>query len=561
MLREGNGPQGSETVAVVRLATVLPSTTSACGRHPSRMARSPSCRPTAAGRACLVNASVVTLASAQPRAEAVAVAGSRILAVGSEAEVRAAAGPQAAVLDCGKGTVLPGFIDAHIHLLALARSLSSVDLSPARVGSIDELGAALRRRRDATPARTWIRGHGYDEFHLRERRHPTRRDLDRAVSDRPVRVRHRTRHASVLNSVALAFVADRLPELLHAEGVERESASQEPTGVFYDLDAALASVLPRCGAGEVRRDLARASTLLAAAGVTAVDDASPSTGADEMRLIRAAAADGLVHQRVRPLWGVERHGLPTDATITGVKFMLRDDGRASSDFQRALVAAHERGLQVAVHAVEGPAIAVALAAFEVALAQAPRAHRHRIEHCALCPPPLADRIARLGLGVVAQPAFLRYMGDRYAAEVPRDEQGWLYPLRTLAARGIPVAGSSDAPVGPLAPVVGIAGAVGRRTASGQILVPDQALPLEDALGLYTTGAAYMTLADDTAGRIVPDRPADLVCLDADVTRVPVEELDAIGVRWVVIDGRVVDPADGAPEAMSLTRHATSQTRP
>lgn len=509
---------------------------------------------------CLVNAAVVTLDPMRPRAEAVAIAGTRILAVGSEAQVRAVAGPGAAVLDCGKGAVLPGFIDSHLHLLALARSLSSVDLSPGRVSSIAELCAALRQRRETVPQTTWIRGHGYDEFYLRERRHPTRWDLDLAVPDCGVRVRHRTRHASVLNSVALAHVATRLPDLLGAEGVERDPSSGEPTGMLYDLDAELAPVLPRPEPGELRADLARASALLLAAGVTTIDDASSSTGADEVRFIREAVSDGLVHQRVRLLWGVERHGLPTDPTITAVKFMVRDDGEAPPDFQRTLAEAHARGLQIAVHAVEGPAITMALAAFEAALAAQPRRHRHRIEHCSLCPPPLADRIAQLGLGVVAQPAFVRYMGDRYAALVPPSEQHWLYPLRSLAVRGIPIAGSSDAPVGPMAPLAGIAAAVGRRTASGRTLVPSETLPVDRALSLYTAGAAYMVCADDASGRLLPGRRADLVCLDTDVTCVPAESLDAIGVRWVLIDGRVSVAGESVAEATEVTNHATIQSR-
>ena len=492
---------------------------------------------------CLVNAAVFTGDRGQPQAQAVAIDGSRITAVGTEAEARAASGPGAKVIDCGGGTVTPGFIDAHVHLLALARSLSCVDLSPGRVDSIGTLCAAVRAAANTSPAGTWIRGHGYDEFYLRERRHPTRRDLDESVPEHPVRLRHRTRHASVLNSAALRYLSGTAPGLLRAPGVERDPVSGEVTGVVYDLDAALSLLLPKPEPREVRAGLARASDLLLAAGVTAVDDASPNTGAEEVRLVHEAMEERLVHQRVRCLWGMESHGFPDDASITAVKLTLSEDGSTAAHFSRALMAAHRHGLQVAVHAVEGPAIAVAVAAFEAALGRWPRSHRHRLEHCALCPPPLADRIAKLGLTVVAQPGFLHRAGDRYLAEVPASEQTWLYPLRSLFARGVPLAGSSDVPIGPVAPLVGVAAAVGRRTASGRLVNPQEAVPLDLALHLYGRGAAYATGADPTRGYVAKGLAADLAVFRENLSRVPVERLGETSVSLMVVDGELVSPAD------------------
>jgi hypothetical protein len=226
-----------------------------------------------------------------------------------------------------------------------------------------------------------------------------------------------------------------------------------------------------------------------------------------------------------------------------VKLLLSDDGEVPEDFAAMLAAAHRRGFQVAVHAVEGPALAAAVAAFEAALTSAPRAHRHRIEHCALCPPPLADRIAALGLTVVVQPAFLHHAGDRYATEVAESERGWLYPLKSLAARGIHLAGSSDAPVGPVTPLLGIGAAVARRSARGHTVVADEALAVEDALALYTRGAAWATCAEGERGMLAPGRPADLVVLGADPTRTAAELLPEIRVALVVIDGELMWPPD------------------
>jgi predicted amidohydrolase YtcJ len=491
---------------------------------------------------CLLNGNVVTDGPVQPRAQAVAIAGGRITSVGTNAEAKAAAGPGARVIDCAGGTVLPGFIDAHIHLLALARRASNVDLSPARVDSVaalcDEVGSAAAR----TPPGCWVRGSGYDEFYLRERRHPTRHDLDRVARGRPVRVRHRSRHASVLNSAALRIVAERDADLLGAAGVERDATGM-PTGVLYDLDAPLAAVVPRPGPVELRAGLAAASAELLAAGVTRVDDATPSTGPEELHVLRRAAADGILRQRLRVFWGAQQHGMPRDPTVSTVKLMLREGVGRDPDFEDMLEMAHRRGLQVAVHAVEGSAIAVAIAGFEAVLQRWPRPHRHRIEHCALCPVPLMDRMAELGIVVVSQPGFLQHVGDRYVADVPVAEQPWLYPLRALRARGVSLAGSSDAPVGPLAPLVGISAAVTRRSSRGTVVTVNEALPLDEALRLYGTGAAYATCAEGVCGRLAVGFAGDVIVLERDLSGVAAECLPDVSVSTVLIAGEAVLGAD------------------
>jgi predicted amidohydrolase YtcJ len=318
------------------------------------------------------------------------------------------------------------------------------------------------------------------------------------------------------------------------------------TGVLYDLDVGLGRLIPRPGLDEIRAGLAQASDRLLAAGITSVDDASVNSGADEVTMLRDAVEEGVVRQRVRCLWGLERHGFPHDPTINAVKLALDEEGGDAREFGRALEAAHRGGLQVAVHAVEGPAIAVAVEAFESTLSRWPRPHRHRVEHCALCPPPLAKRIAELGLAVVTQPGFVHYAGDRYLAEVPVSEQNWLYPLKSLGAEGVVVAGSSDAPVGPLAPLRGVAAAVCRRTAKGQLVAPDEAIKLEAALQLYGRGAAWATQADDGRGCLATGHVADLVVLRQDLTRVPVAELGGVPVAFAVIDGQMTVPRDLGP---------------
>ena len=147
-----------------------------------------------------VNANVLTLDPARPRAGAVALTGDRVAWVGRTRDLDGLSRRRTEIIDCGGRTVVPGLIDAHCHLLAYASSLLAVDCSPTSVASIAELKAAIGDRARSTPPGGWVRGSGYDELSLREGRRPTRRDLDEAAPDHAVKLSHRSGHACVLNT-------------------------------------------------------------------------------------------------------------------------------------------------------------------------------------------------------------------------------------------------------------------------------------------------------------------------------------------------------------------------
>ncbi|HEX3303572.1 MAG TPA: amidohydrolase family protein, partial [Thermomicrobiales bacterium] len=183
----------------------------------------------------LVNARVLTMAGDRV-AEAVAIADGRILAVGSDAEMRALSGPETVVEDLGGATVMPGLIDAHNHLLMTGQILQQVQLYDCR--SVDDILDRVRTAVEKAPPGTWILGRGWDESLLAERRHPTRHDLDRVAPDHPV-VIHRVWNRLVANSraIALAGVSRETPDppadQPYAGGFERD-ADGEPTGLFRD---------------------------------------------------------------------------------------------------------------------------------------------------------------------------------------------------------------------------------------------------------------------------------------------------------------------------------------
>ena len=151
------------------------------------------------------NADVITVDPKQPHAEFVAVKDDKILFVGSKEQVFDFTGPGTKVIDCGGKTLVPGFNDAHCHIFSFIRKLTSIDLSPPKVKSIDDIKTVIKEKADKTPPGEWITGTDYNEFYLAEKRHPTRWEIDEVAPNNPVILSHRSLHGCVLNSKALAL--------------------------------------------------------------------------------------------------------------------------------------------------------------------------------------------------------------------------------------------------------------------------------------------------------------------------------------------------------------------
>ena len=495
-----------------------------------------------------------------PRAQAVAVQGERILAVGSDGEIRRQArSSRAEAIDCRGQAVLPGFIDAHCHVLAYAASLLSVDCGPDAVSSIGDIQAAVRRQAGVTAAGRWIRAVGYSEADLAEGRHPTRRDLDLAAPDHPVRLIHRSGHAYVLNSLALRLCGIGMETAEPPGGyMERDAASGEPSGLLLEMNELVDRAVPPLSREELLQGVRLASRRFLAAGITSVVDASHTNGPPEWELLRRLRQEGHLLPRLTAMVGFEQReaaarwkeneGGDACLELGAVKIVIKELGEEIYPEEDALaemvVQAHAQGWQVAIHAVEERAVAAAAGALSRALAQLPRQnHRHRIEHCGVCPPALVERVAKAGVMVVTQPSFLYYNGDRYLRQVSPQRQPYLYPLRSLLGAGVRLAGGSDCPVVGPEVVAGLYGAVARRSKGGEEVGGEESISIEEALGLYTTGAAYASFAEGERGSIAPGGLADLVVLSGDPMACPPGELTALRSQMAIVGGRVAWRAD------------------
>jgi predicted amidohydrolase YtcJ len=505
----------------------------------------------------LFNANVITMDPAMPRASAVAVRDGLIVEVSPDGLISVSL-KDPMHIDCAGRTVLPGFIDAHCHIASYAESLITLDLSgKEEIASISDIQARLRDLASETPPGAWLRGKRYNEFHLAEKRHPTRWDLDAAAPFHPVKLTHRSGHAHVLNSLGLKLTGITAETGDPPDGlIERDLKTGEPNGLLFGMAGYLSQRIPPMAEEDIERGLALASEKLLSYGITSVQDASSHNGLRQWGRFADWKSRNLFGPGVTMMMGVEGfnelkscpeeipRSLENGLRMGGVKIIVDQiTGSLQPDREElnAVVdAVHASGMQVVIHAIEEKIIDAACDAIQLALEKMPRSdHRHRIEHCSVCSPPLLKRIRHLGIFVVTQPPFIYYSGDRYLETVPFPENQWLYRIGTMVGNGVKVIGSSDVPVADPNPLLGIYAAVTRKTQSGRLFLPDEGTQVLRALEMYTTSAARAGREEDCKGSVTTGRVADLVVLSGDPISVKPDELKTISVCMTIMGGRVV----------------------
>jgi hypothetical protein len=537
----------------------------------------------------LVNANVLTMDPARPRATAVAVAGGRIAGVG-DAPSQLAEGVRAGnVIDLKGATLIPGFHDAHNHMIAFGLSLTEVDL---RVGSLDELYARVAARVAATPAGEWIIGAGYDQN--KTGAHPHRDALDQIAPGHRVWLKHASGHMCVVNSLVLRDLGVDASAPHVDGGRVATEADGRPTGLMEERAQELVSSLSRPYPLAVLTDaVATAGEAYLREGLTSVTEAGVGGGwigqsPVELAAYVAAREQGRLHVRAELMVISDAfHALaahPSDGIETGIDLGLRtgfgddwlrlgpmkvftdgslvgrtaamsapyDGDPGSGDLNNrgylqadaghltaVIIAAHRAGWRVAAHAIGDRAIDLALDAFDAAAGQYPRSDpRHRIEHFAAARPDQVARAAALGVIPVGQGRFATEIGDGMLASVGPGRQSWLYRQRSVIDAGMVLPGSSDRPVVTGTPLLGIHDMVNRRTASGAPFNTGEAVTAEEALRAYTWGSAYASKAEHVKGSIEVGKLADLTVLSEDPTAVSPGRIAGLEVLATIVDGEL-----------------------
>jgi predicted amidohydrolase YtcJ len=520
----------------------------------------------------IVNAKVWTANPRQPWATGVAVAGDRIIAVGSSAEIaKLARGTSARVIDAKGALVTPGFIDSHVHFLDGGFRLSSVQLRDAKTP--EEFTARIKAFAKTIPPGEWITGGDWD--HTQWGGELPRKDwIDSVTPNNPVWIARLDGHMALANSLALkAAGVTKVTQDVDGGTIVRD-ASGEPTGILKDnAHSYIDKVQPAPSSEMEDRALEAAMRYVAERGVTSV--VNMGTFGDLAAFERAHAANRMITRiyAVTPIaqWEklrdtVEKRGHgDTWLRIGGLKGFVDgslgshtaamfapftdspgDSGflvNTEADLYRWTSGADNAGLQVIVHAIGDRAINTQLGIFErVEKENGARDRRFRIEHAQHLAPQDIPRFAELGVIASMQP-YHAIDDGRWAEKVIGPQRiKTTYAFRSLLDAKARLAFGSDWFVAPPTPLEGIYAAVTRRTLDDKNpagWVPEQKISLEESLRAYTINGAYASFEDSVKGSVERGKLADITILDRDITLIPPESIRDAHVSYTIVGGRIV----------------------
>jgi len=486
-----------------------------------------------------------------------AVRDGRIVAVGSDVEVLSLVGPRTQQINLAGKTVTPGFCDSHIHLWWYgAQLLRQADLVGS--ASIEDVLARLSAIAQTTPG--WIQGHGFDQDKIAERRFPTRSDLDRVSSDRPIVVSRICGHAVVVNSAALALITE-----------EERRAGDPETGLYTEGDSGpFYRRIPPLSEDEAEQAVLAACDVALRTGITSVQTLldTPDQMAAYARLRRKGklptrvvgmppydAVSALHAHGVNSTFGDDRlrfgaaklfsdGSLGAQTAWLATPYADKPDTRGiriydPADLKAKARDAQAKGFQVAIHAIGDQALRETIDAIEFALDGADNAiHRHRVEHASVAPPDCVERMARLKIVATLQPQFVT--SDTWTPDrLGPTRAAWAYPFKTLLRAGVPITLSSDCPVERLDAFACLSSAVGRHAWS-----PAETLTAEEAIRAYCMGSAYAGHMEERIGSLEVGKLADFVVLSGDPTKLDAAGIAKLQVEQVYVDGVLVPSPSG-----------------
>ena len=529
----------------------------------------------------LLGGNVLTMNEGTPHVEAVGIEKGKIVAAGATAEVSKMVGPDTQVVHLAGRTVIPGFVDPHNHFSFTTFQPVSVDCSvPPHVsinGVLDAISAAAK----SVPPGQWIWGWGFSARAMEGNRLITRKQLDEVAPDNPVTIEDSSVHAAYANTAALrlAGIDRNTPDPDHGQILRDDTG--EPDGTLWEealnsvYNLSLRAHMDQYG--DYAADLVlRNCQRYMAAGITSVGDALVLPEAAEMyrqadtlgklplRMHQMLGGDGFFSAPSRVASGDTGDGNVSDRLRGGTMKIFMDPVFPSPALIQELphgdhehigaryytqgeadiivLAAHRRGLQVAIHCLGTWSIEQALNAFEAALKTHPASEpRFRIEHYSLPTLEQIRRTASMGVVSVMQPAFV-YTGAVRGQERAQELGGGalVFPFKTMLAEGVTVAASSDFPCAPLEPLTGIYAVVTRKTRLGEgPIVPNEAVTPLEALKMYTLNAAYAMNREHEVGSIETGKRADLAVLSHDPMSVDPDFIREISVEQTYVDGELL----------------------
>ncbi|MDQ3908100.1 MAG: amidohydrolase [Acidobacteriota bacterium] len=524
----------------------------------------------------IVNANVRTLEKSQPNAEAVAILGNKIVAVGPSAEIRKLVGARTRVIDAHGALVMPGFNDAHVHFSSGGQNLSSVQLRDA--DSPAEFARRIGEFASRIPKGRWIVGGDWDHERWTPASLPTKELIDSVTPDNPVFVNRLDGHMSLANSLALKMAGVTKDTADPPGGlIVRDAKTGEPTGILKDAAQSFVYAKMPDPSWDERLEWARAATNHAASlGVTSVQDMSAGT---DVGVYQYLASRGELKTRVYavsplPDWqrlgrvgvrarfgsdlmrigGLKGFADGSLGSTTALFFAPYNDAPNTSGIPSDELYAPEKmyenvrsadraGLQVMIHAIGDKANDAILTFYErLTKEDGERDRRYRIEHAQHLRPQDIPRFGRDHVIASMQPYHCIDDGRWAEKRIGRERAKTTYAFRSLLDTGATLAFGTDWSVAPLNPLLGIYAAATRRTLDGKNpsgWIPEQKITVDEAVRAYTVGSAFAEFTEDVKGTLAPGKLADIIIIDRDIFKIDPVEIDKAKVTTTIMDGRVV----------------------
>jgi len=550
--------------------------------------------PSSAADLVLVNGTVLTVDASDSVAQAVAIAGGRILAVGTNEQIRARTGAATRVIDLAGRTATPGLIDTHVHF-SEADVLFNVILSDAAVKSVGDVVARVREQAAKSKPGEWIRGSGWDEGKLAERRYVTAADLDAVSPDNPVWLMQTTGHYGVANSYALKMSEVTKDTKDPPAGTIDRDAQGRPTGVMKEAAMALVSRnVPALTPEQQRAGIVRIIEDFNKEGMTGAKD--PGIGQAKWDIYRELLSQGRLTVRLFALWSGARRVEDNAAVLArvnanprppaslgdgmlmsgGVKMFMDGSGGARTAWMHAdwnrnytdtdtgnagypttppeayrdiVTSLHDAGVHVATHAIGDRAIDWVVDTYDRMLNARPtRGLRHAIIHDNTPTDHAIEVMARLQKSFDAgypesQAPFAWWLGDNYAGNLGPSRAPRLNPFHTYVTRGIRWAGGSDYSVTPFPARYGLWASVARQTLNGTYgatpFGTKESVDIRTALRSYTVWAAHQLFLEDRIGSIEVGKDADIAVWDRNIYSVPTADVKDLRCELTLVRGAIV----------------------
>jgi predicted amidohydrolase YtcJ len=524
----------------------------------------------------ITNARVWTVDKANPTAQAVAVFGDRIIAVGSKAEVESLRGHDTRLIDAGGKLLLPGFNDAHVHFVGGGLQLDSVQLNDA--ASTDEFVHRIGEQAKKTPKGEWIQGGDWDETKWIPSNLPTKALIDPVTPDNPVFLGRYDGHSALANSAALrlADVTSQTPD--PPGGTIVRDAQGNPTGDLKDAAMDLVfKVIPPLPHEQRVRAVRRALEYAASLGVTSVQNMDPDyadirayaellqSGELTTRIYAAPLIDqvddqvkiGIRHAFGGPFLRIGAVKAFADGSLgsrtayffepfsdePGNHGLLADEMQPLSLMRDRMMKADAAGLQICTHAIGDQAISTILDLYtDLVRAHHGMERRLRIEHAQHMAAKDFARFAQLDVIASVQPYHAIDDGRWAEARIGRERASRTYAFRTFLNHGVHLAFGTDWDVAPLNPMLTVYAAVTRATLDGKNpngWFPEQKLTAAEAVEAYTMGSAYAEFQDKDKGSIAPGKLADMVLLSDDILSIDPVKIRDVKVLKTIVGGKVV----------------------